>query len=208
MENTIITEYGMNEGEKAAQGPPEEAVSGRQSAEKQVLLITADTPPIKGQGIFFLLSILQVEDILQKIHVRSTPFAPRFSDGVAHWRNRSLPVLSLERYLGIQTKTVAESYRHIVVRSPGIPPDENGRRMGILKILPHVEKMTLPSETRPIDISHWCHDSGRLRGAYEWGNKILIVADLRRLLSDADAQDRNGRDWPEREGNGDADRMP
>ncbi len=86
------------------------------SSKRQVIAFPARTPLIGGRQIHFLFSVRQVVDVLRHVDIQSTG---QDSDdtGTIQWRGRQVPVLDLERRLGLRVSENGMPMRNIVVRS-------------------------------------------------------------------------------------------
>ncbi|SHO50276.1 chemotaxis protein CheW [Desulfopila aestuarii] len=83
----------------------------------EVAMIMANTPPIDGWNIYWLISKRQVEYILTDI-AKLPPSAEHPHLERAQYQEEMLPVVSLEKHFGLEESTSVSSYRYIVTKSP------------------------------------------------------------------------------------------
>lgn len=167
----------------------------QQAALHQAMIVPAVSPQIEGKQPYFLFGVLQVESLLQEVSVRSVPFSAPHLDGVAEWREHILPVISLERYLGLSSTATPEANRFLLVRVPS-PSGRTGEIIrGILRVHPHVRKMYLAPDCPADRSGAGCDPDRLLKGVYDWDEKRLLIVDLKRLLwgdASATAEDDRG----------------
>jgi chemotaxis signal transduction protein len=145
----------------------------------KVLIFPADTLDISEKQVFFLFSMFQVEDILRDVNVQSVPFSPIFIEGIALWRNHVIPVLSLEKCLGLPSDTSAQSIRYVLIRSVG---EEGAQKRSLIRTLSGVRMMTLPIKCHPVPFYHLVSEPVLVRGVYEWENGLLLVVNMENIL--------------------------
>ncbi len=153
--------------------------------ERKVLIFPAMTPAVRHNQIYFLFSIKQVEDIIQEINICPVPFAPSYTQGLAWWREQALPVISLEACLGLERESSPKDQRFMLVRSAnfghGQPAGSSGVMRSIIGTHRTIRLVTLPIECAPVT-AHWIPHRELIRGAYKWGQGILVVADINTIL--------------------------
>lgn len=146
------------------------------SAESKVLIFPSLAE--REGRIYFLFSLRQVEDIIKEIRVWPVPFSAPHIEGITEWRGRVLPVLSLEKCLGMKGDPEAHAVsRFITVRlrreRKGGPEEE---RM-MFRVSPSIRIRSLPLECSPAPISS-CPGILRpnlLRALYAWSEGMLAV---------------------------------
>jgi chemotaxis signal transduction protein len=150
----------------------------------QVLVFPAQASEVQGKQINFLFSVRQVVDVLVEARVQSVPFGPQYAKGIAEWRGRSLPVLSLEHSLGLKIpEPVAMRLRTIVVRGVHRRNDHDLLELyGIVQVGSAVRKLDLPLPCKPVSAPAWIAESSYLKGIYEWEQRVLLVVDLEKIL--------------------------
>jgi len=78
-------------------------IDSLQATKKQrVLIFPAQTPKVLDRQVYFLFSLVQMEDVIMDAAVHPVPFSPPYIEGVAEWRDHVVPVLSLEECLGLK----------------------------------------------------------------------------------------------------------
>lgn len=150
--------------------------AGKGAAAHQVLVIPARTPAVSSGKIFFMFVLRQVTEVLQETAIRPVPFAPPHLPGIARWRDRVVPVISLEGCLNLAPNENPASDRLVAVRT------RHARVGAILKTDPGLRLIRPPAEARKAD-----GDLGvpppLIRGMYEWTEGLLIVPHLENILS-------------------------
>ena len=153
------------------------------TSEQRVLIFAAQSPRVENRQIYFLFSQRQMEDILMETAVRPVPLSPAYTEGVAEWRDRMLPVVSLEACLGMKPLNSSKIQRVMVV---GIPKIEEGTTKIyniMLRAVPPIRLLTLPIPCTPVSddcISHKRY----VRAVYEWEDGLLVVANMAKILSE------------------------
>ena len=153
-----------------------------QSTTKQrVLIFPAQTPKILNRPVYFLFSLVQMEDVIMDAAVHPVPFSPPYIEGVAEWRDHVVPVLSLEGCLGLKPEKSQKARRLMVVRvaKKEITKVENHRSM--LRVVPPIRMATLPIECTPVSVG-WIPDKNLVKGIYEWEKGFLVVTHTEKIL--------------------------
>ena len=159
--------------------------------ERRVLIFPAMTPMIGNSQVYFLFSIRQVEDIIQELDIYPVPFAPSYTKGLGLWREQALPVISLEDRLGLEKKTSHKNPGFMLIRSaapvnigPGQEQPGSGYEAARSVIWAHrgIRLATLPIECEPV-ATPWIPNREFVRGAYEWDQGFLVVADINTILN-------------------------
>ncbi|MBT8357790.1 MAG: chemotaxis protein CheW [Deltaproteobacteria bacterium] len=152
------------------------------TTKQRVLIFPAQTPKILDKPVYFLFSLVQMEDVIMDAAVHSVPFSPPYIEGVAEWRDHVVPVLSLEGCLGLKPKKSQKARRLMVVRAAKkeITKVENHRSM--LRVVPPIRMATLPIECTPVS-DGWIPQRNLVRGIYEWEKGFLVVTHTEKILS-------------------------
>jgi len=87
------------------------------SSKPQVIAFPARTPLIGGRQIHYLFSVRQVVDVLKHIDVQSINGSKDSALGMTNWRGRLVPVLNLEKRLGLRISENGMPLRNVVIRS-------------------------------------------------------------------------------------------
>ena len=148
----------------------------RQKESKGVIVVQAGISAPSGRLVSFLFSSIQVEEILTDVNIWPVPFSAPYAEGVAVWRNQMLPVVSLEKRLGFETRRSDADRRIIVVQTRQRDTCEICR--GMIAVGPHIRSTTRPAGTHPSEDSSWLPDASAVRGVFEWEQELLMVADL------------------------------
>ena len=146
-----------------------------------MLVFPARISEISGRKVFFLFSLRQVEDILMDASVHQVPFSPPHVDGLARWRNRIMPVVSLEAFWEPNLLTSNKSQRLMVIRTSQSNDTSLSPHRMMLRMTPPVRMFALPIESKPVSPG-WIDDKIQTIGVYEWEHGILVVADIEKIL--------------------------
>jgi len=152
----------------------------RISAEQKVIIFPSLTKSNTEGQVYFLFSLRQVEDIIKEVRVESVPFSLPHIEGITVWRDRVVPVLSLEKCLGMNHQSdpdVSAGTRLIMVR---LLREERGRPKEeriMFRVSPSIRMLSLPLQCSPVPVNP-CSDIHRphlLRAFYEWSEGFLAV---------------------------------
>ena len=149
----------------------------------RVVVFQARTSADKGRRIFFLLSARQVVEVSENLPVQPIPLAPLHAEGIVYWQQHVLPVMSLEKCLGLADQPAASTAKMLVVRARNKQKMDAGQLNGIFRIGPNIRHIFLPAECLPVNAAEWAPEFSRLRGAYQWRNDILLVPDIEKILN-------------------------
>ena len=148
---------------------------------RRVIVFPALSPGFGGKQVHFLFSALKVADILQELLVQPVPLSPPFLEGIAEWRDRILPVISLEQCLGMKVKSLRRPPRSMVVRVAEARGGNANGLQGILRVSPNIQMLSLPIECTPVS-SGWASHEHLIRGVYEWKKGLLVVVHMENIL--------------------------
>ena len=151
------------------------------TTKQRVLIFPAQTPKILDRPVYFLFSLVQMEDVIMDAAVHPVPFSPPYIEGVAEWRDHVVPVLSLEECLGLKPEKSQKARRLMVVRvtKKETTTVENHRSM--LRVVPPIRMATLPIECKPVSAG-WIRERNLVRGIYEWEKGFLVVTHTEKIL--------------------------
>lgn len=162
----------------------------RRQAEKVVAVGVAQQERHENSRLFFLFTAAQVEEVLPEISTRSVPFAPSFLEGLTLWRGHLLPVVDLEKCLGIDSGPKDDTGRFLVVRC-GAPQNPAGRQ--VLHCMLHLSGEIKPTEMTGsmtmVDSEGIGVDPSLVRGIYQWQDDSFIVPDLVSILQNNHSAD-------------------
>lgn len=153
-----------------------------QSAGK-VFIFPAFAPEHEEKQVFYLFSLRQVVEVLRAVKILPVPFSPCGTEGVAEWRGRVVPVLSLEKYLGINWSGEPKRVRSIALRSVGKSKKERIEDLyAIVNVGVKVEQLELPLECDAAETPEWITETSCLIGTYQMPNRLLLVVDIEKIL--------------------------
>ncbi len=150
----------------------------------QVFIFPARTSGFDGNPVYYLFSVRQVVEVLRHVDVQAVPFGPKYAEGVAEWRGHVLPILSLEKCLGLQESNEQMPRRTIVVRS--VAENSNGNfheSYAIVKVGAAVHQLALPLACEPVDVPHWVTETACLSGVYQMQERFLLVVNVEKILN-------------------------
>lgn len=154
------------------------------SSEAQVLLLPARTPKIKGRSLYYLFSVRQVAEVLLNTTIQRAPSAPPYLQGVAGWCGRMLPVLSLERCLGLEVLPDRMLPRDVVVRSV---TQNNGGQLGehyaICRVGAAIKHRTLPLHCEPGKVPDRITDASCLTAVFHMQASLLLVVNVEKIIN-------------------------
>lgn len=148
---------------------------------QKVMVFPAQAKPLDGKQIYFLFSLNQMADILTSKTVRKVPFSPSYVKGITEWRGHIVPVVVLEKLLGLEPNDAEEENRLAVVCS-GQQQDSNASPLGIIRISRSLKMLSLPMHYTAADHSLPC-DRKYIRGVYDWEEGIIVVLHMENILS-------------------------
>lgn len=148
---------------------------------QKVLIFAVQTPKVADRQVHLLFSIRQMEDILLKTLITPVPFSQPYLKGIALWHDNVVPVISLEECLGLESSDHGQDTRMIVLRVPARDVDHRGHHRMMLQVVPPFRMLALPIDCDPV--SHdWIPARHLVRGVYEWGNNLLVIAHMEKIL--------------------------
>ncbi|MGD9007075.1 MAG: chemotaxis protein CheW [Desulfobacteraceae bacterium] len=154
------------------------------SSEAKVLLLPARTPDIKGRSLFYLFSVRQVAEVLLNTTFQRVPSALPYVRGVAEWCGRALPVLSLERCLGLEIRADRMPLRDVVVRN--VTYSDGGQLQedyAICRVGAAIRHMELPLECEPEKVPDWITDASCLTAVYSMPATVLLVVNPEKIIN-------------------------
>ncbi len=154
------------------------------SSDAQVLLLPARTPDINGRSLYYLFSVRQVAEVLLNTKIQRVSVAPPYVQGVAKWCGCELPVLSLERCLGMEILADRMPTRDVVVRSV---TQNNGGQLrehyAICRVGAAIRHMELPLECEPGKVPGRIADASCLTAVYFMQKMLLLVVNLEKIIN-------------------------
>jgi purine-binding chemotaxis protein CheW len=147
----------------------------------KVLIFGVLTPKVANRQVYFLFSIRQMEDILMKTVITPVPFSQPYLKGIAQWHDNVVPVISLEECLGLESSNHGQDTRMVVLHVPARNVGHQGHHRVMLQVVPPFRMLALPIDCDPV--SHdWIPARNLVRGVYEWGNNLLVIAHIEKIL--------------------------
>jgi chemotaxis signal transduction protein len=158
--------------------------TNRNHTHAQIFIFQADTPAIDDRQVCYLFSVRQVVEVLSHADARPVPLGPKHTDGITQWRGRVLPVVSLEKCLGIEASQSQSHRRAVVVRSV-IETDGNklNEFYGIITVGAKIQQVELPLACEPMALPAWVSDATLLSGVFQTPHRILLVVNIGRILN-------------------------
>ena len=151
------------------------------TTKQRVLIFPAQTPKISDKPVFFLFSLVQMEDVIMDAAVHPVPFSPPYIEGVAEWLDHVVPVLSLEGCLGLKPEKSQKARRLMVVRVAKKETTKVENHRSMLRVVPPIRMATLPIECTPVS-DGWIPERNLVRGIYEWEKGFLVVTHTEKIL--------------------------
>lgn len=154
---------------------------GKESSEQRVLIFPALAAPVNGKQLSFLYSVYQLEDILLDIAITPVPYSPSHVLGVTDWREHVLPVISMEKCLGLTCQDAHAAIRFLVIKSVRQEGSEIRENYGMLRVSRQIQMLNLPIQCSPAP-KQWIPQEHLVREVYEWENGFLIVTQIQAIL--------------------------
>lgn len=149
--------------------------------EHNVLICPAMTPSVEGKRIYFLFSLYQIEDIQGKLKVTDVPFSAPFVEGMTIWRNSVIPVISLERYLGMSTERSTRGHRYIIIRSTRRRHESSVEMRGAIKTDREVKMMPIPNSSAVAQLNGWINPR-LVKGIFECDEGFIVVPETDKMI--------------------------
>jgi len=129
----------------------------------------------------FGMDILKVQEIIRTLEITRVPRAPAFVEGVINLRGKVIPIIDLRRRFGMESKPHDKDTRIIVI-------EINGMIVGFV-VDSVSEVLRIPASTvePPPSIVSGI-DSEYISGVGKLNNRLLIMIDLDKLLSEEEHQ--------------------
>lgn len=155
--------------------------SSKGSGEQRVLIFPALTTPVNGKQLSFLFSVSQLEDILLETEITQVPYAPPHIFGVTDWRDRVLPVVSVEKCLGLISQDAHAAIRFLVIKSVRHENGKSHENYGMLRVSRQIQMYNLPIQCSPAP-GQWIPREHLVRQVFEWEHGFLIVPQIQAIL--------------------------
>jgi purine-binding chemotaxis protein CheW len=129
-------------------------------------------------GEEFGLEILRVQEIIRIQQLTRVPNSPSFVDGVINLRGKVIPVVALRKCLGLEDRLHDKQTRIVVV-------EVSGNIVGFI-VDSVSEVLRIPMETIEPPPRLGKVEREYVSGVGKLDNRLLILLDLDRLMSDAE----------------------
>jgi purine-binding chemotaxis protein CheW len=127
----------------------------------------------------FGLDILKVQEIIRTMEITRVPRSPDFVEGVINLRGKVIPIIDLRKRFGMDPKSYDSHTRIIVV-------EINARIVGfVVDSVSEVLRIQSSTVEPPPQIVSGI-DSEYINGVGKLDDRLLILIDINRLLSDAE----------------------
>jgi len=129
----------------------------------------------------FGVEILKVQEIIRMLEITKVPKAPPFVEGVINLRGKVIPILDLRKRFGLQSRSHDKNTRIIVI-------EINSMIVGFI-VDSISEVLRLPANTvEPPPPVVAGLDSDYISGVGKLEDRLLIMLDLNRLLSNEERE--------------------
>lgn len=146
----------------------------------EVALIMANTAPVNGWNLYWLISKKQIEYLLTDI-ARLPASAEQPDRKRAQYQDEALPVFSLEEHFGLEELSPSTSYRYIVTKNPA---PERRISKAILRLSHPVRIRKLTFEATPAQFTGLRENEDDILGAFTLADyQLVIVPDLSAILA-------------------------
>ena len=150
-----------------------------------VIAFPARAPLVGGRQLHFLFSIRQVVDVLKQVEFQSITSNQPYIHGIAKWRGRVVPVICLEKCLGLRIVKNGMPPRTIVIR--GAKQCDSGDvkdLYAICELGAAVHQYQLPIACKPITPPKKLPGIDFLKGIYAMDEYLFIVVNIEGILAD------------------------
>ena len=155
--------------------------SPKEVSEHQVVIYPAMTSSVEGKRIYFLFSLYQVVDIQAKLKVTGVPFSVPFVEGMTVWRNSVIPVISLERYMGMKTQGSGRGRRFLIIRSTRRVNDGSVEMLSAIKTEREIKMMPIPDSSELVKPNGWVNPE-LVKGIFEWDEGFIVVPETGKMI--------------------------
>jgi chemotaxis signal transduction protein len=135
-----------------------------------------------GDTLFFIFSIHQVREIKSEITILPIPFSEPFIKGISEWRNRVVPVISLERRLEIKKNSNPESRRYALIQSKA-NGTSNKSLFAFIETGPGIRHLSPPVSCTTVFPGEFTPNPSLVHAAYKWEAGVLMAPDMMKILN-------------------------
>jgi chemotaxis signal transduction protein len=139
-----------------------------------------------GESVSFLYSLLQIEEILSAISLAKVPFSPSYVEGLSDWQDLVLPVISLERLLGlVQDPGSIQGNQAIVVKKTQESVEPDNCKRALDRIASGCRLITGVPKATPVFANDFIAEKSvpAIKGIYRWDKGLLIVPNMDHILT-------------------------
>jgi len=130
-------------------------------------------------GEEFAIEILAVQEIIRMVDLTRVPNSPAFVEGVINLRGQVIPVIGLRRRFGMEPREHDKQTRIVVV-------EIRGAVVGFV-VDAVSEVLRIPADTVEPPPRLAKSDSEYVSGVGKLPNRLLLLLDVSRLLTDAES---------------------
>lgn len=148
----------------------------------EVALVMANTAPVDGWNIYWLISKKQIEYLLTDIaELPATAEQPALQR--AQYQDEVLPVFSLEKHYGLKELSPSSGYRYLVTKSPA---SEGGIARAIVRLSHPVRVRKLNFNATQAQNTGLNSNESDILGSFTLpDSQLVIIPDLTALVDKA-----------------------
>jgi len=137
----------------------------------------------------FGVDVQKVEGVISVVDVTRMPRAPHFVEGIINLRGQIIAVIDLAARLGIAAEERTQSSRIVVVEAKDV-------KVGLIVEAPEVININKEDiEASPVMATHDV-ESSFIKGVVKLEDRLLILLDVDRVLSEEERDDIGSMDMP------------
>lgn len=130
----------------------------------------------------FGVDVKKVEGVISLVDITRMPRAPQFVEGIINLRGQIIAVVDLAFRLGIETNERGPATRIVVVEAQDV-------KVGLIVDLPEVINIDKEDVEASPSLAGGDVESSFIRGVVKLGDRLLILLDVDRVLSDEERMD-------------------
>jgi purine-binding chemotaxis protein CheW len=138
----------------------------------------------------FGVDVKKVEGVISLVDITRMPRAPRFVEGIINLRGQIIAVVDLASRLGIETSERGPSTRIVVVEAQDV-------KVGLTVDSPEVINIDKEDVEASPALAGGDVESSFIKGVVKLGDRLLILLDVDRVLSDEERSDIGEMDLQE-----------
>ncbi len=160
--------------------PHERIMKNEILKQPEIAIFKANTTNTEGRDIYWVLSKIQIEYILHEI-TALPPSAEQPQLQRTQYLEESLPVLSLEKYYGLQELPLRSTYGYVVAK---IPMNTGSMQKAVLRTNNPVRIRKLTFNAEPAEHTGLPEHSEDIIGMFSLPeNQLLIVPNIAAILN-------------------------